>query len=352
MTRAHRPTHPAAAAALVWILLGLAACDEQERIINGPTPIPPQLVSVTLASDTIVAGTTVQGTVSLSAAAPSGGASVSLSSGNAGVATVPAGVVVPDGTRSASFPVTGIAAGGPITITASLGGTRSANLTVTAAVIQLVSLTSPSELRGVAGPGATQGTVRISNPAPSGGTSVTLTSTNPRIASVPDSVTVQPGATTAAFSIETFAVPNTSQVTVTASFGDRSVSVYFWVTGGIPAMANFDVIPDRGTLATGLQQCEVQAASGNLLKCTFDASLSTATGGISNYIWRFPQSAGIATYATPSRTLSGVTLTCGSFGTGDVGSTVDIDVELEIVFPSGTLKTLKTIRFIRNGVCG
>ena len=63
MTRAHRLTHPAAAAALVWILLGLAACDEQERIINGPTPIPPQLVSVTLASDTIVAGTTVQGTV-------------------------------------------------------------------------------------------------------------------------------------------------------------------------------------------------------------------------------------------------------------------------------------------------
>jgi hypothetical protein len=335
------------------MLVGLAACDDQERIINGPTPIPSQLVSVTLASDTVVAGTTVQGTVSLSAAAPSGGASVSLSSSNAGVATVPASVVVPDGTRSASFPVTGIAAGGPITITASMGETRSANLTVTAAVIQLISLTSPSELRGVAGPGTTQGTVRISNPAPSEGISVTLTSTNPRIAWVPDSVTVQPGATTAAFSIETFAVPNTSQVTVTASFGGRSVSVYFWVTGGIPAIANFDVIPDRGTLATGLQQCEVQAgAPGNLLKCTFDASLSTATGGISNHIWRFPQAAGIATYATPSRTLSGVTLTCGSFGTGDVGSAVDIDVELEIVFPSGTLKTLKTIRFIRNGVCG
>jgi len=354
MSATHRPLLCVRFAASLWFLLGVAACGSDNTIVDpGPSEIPAELVSLSLSSDTTFAGTTVQGTVSISVPAAASGAAVSLSSSNPSVAVVPANVVVPQGARSAAFPVKTVAAGGPITITGSLGTSRTASITVTAIPMELMSLTPLSPF-SMAGPGTAQGTVRISVPAPSEGITIKLSTTNARVASVPDSVTVQPDSTTAPFTIEAFAVPNTSQVTIDASLGGKTLSLVVFVGGGIPALANFRVIPNPGTLATGEQQCEVQAAGGgssNLLKCTFE-SLSAVRESITNYIWRFPQTGGIATFMTTSRTLSGVTLTCGSFGTGDVGSVVEMDIELEIVFASGALKTLKTIRFIRNGPCG
>ena len=69
------------------------------------------LASITLASSSVAAGGTVQGTASLDRAAKGGGANVSLSSSNASVATVPASVLVSEGAQSANFTVTGMAAG-------------------------------------------------------------------------------------------------------------------------------------------------------------------------------------------------------------------------------------------------
>ncbi|HEV3468848.1 MAG TPA: hypothetical protein VG148_05975 [Pyrinomonadaceae bacterium] len=100
-----------------------------------PTPAPAALSSVALSPTSVVGGNSSQGTVRLTAAAPSGGAVVALSSSNA-AAAVPASVTVPAGSASATFTVTtrAVTANTTATITASYNGvTRSAALTVTPA---------------------------------------------------------------------------------------------------------------------------------------------------------------------------------------------------------------------------
>ena len=94
---------------------------------------PSTLSSLTLSPSSVTGGSSSTGTVTLSAAAPSGGAVVSLSSSNTGVATVPASVTVPAGATSATFTVstTVVMDTTTVTISASYNGTtQTATLTV------------------------------------------------------------------------------------------------------------------------------------------------------------------------------------------------------------------------------
>jgi hypothetical protein len=61
------------------------------------------------------------------------------------------------------------------------------------------------------------GTVTLSGPAPSSGEQVTLSSSNPAVATVPTSMTVPAGSTSATFPVTTSAVAASTQVTITAS---------------------------------------------------------------------------------------------------------------------------------------
>ena len=127
---AHRAIHFVGCATTLSMFVGLAACGGDT---NQPTPTPdPVLASITLASGSVVAGSTVQGTALLDRAAKGGGANVSLSSSNTSIATVPGSVLVPEGAQSATFTVTGMAAGS-VTITGNFGGSRTATVTVTQA---------------------------------------------------------------------------------------------------------------------------------------------------------------------------------------------------------------------------
>jgi len=106
------------------------------------------LVSVTLATGTILGGDTVNGTVTLSGPAPAGGASVSLA-GN-GPLTVVSSVTVLTGATTATFSVATRVVASTIdsTITASYGGdTKSAPLSVTAPTVATASfgITGPTE---------------------------------------------------------------------------------------------------------------------------------------------------------------------------------------------------------------
>ena len=99
-----------------------------------PPPPSPALSSIALNPSTVVGGNPVQGTATLTSAAPSGGASVGLSSSNTTVATVPAAVAIAAGATSATFTVgtTAVTATTTATIGGSYGGaTKSAPLTVT-----------------------------------------------------------------------------------------------------------------------------------------------------------------------------------------------------------------------------
>jgi hypothetical protein len=77
-----------------------------EGSVTPPPPSAPALNTLTLNPSTVTGGKSVQGTVTLTGPAPTGGALVSLSSTNTAVATVPASVTVPAGATSASFNVT------------------------------------------------------------------------------------------------------------------------------------------------------------------------------------------------------------------------------------------------------
>jgi thermitase len=188
----------------------------------------PSLSSLSLNPSTVVGGNPSTGTVYLTAPAQSGGFTVQLSSSNPSVASVPSSVTVPQGQTSANFTVTTtpVTSQTNVTITASAQGvTRQATLTVTPQPsVTLQSLTiSPSSVWG--GSNAT-GTVTLTGPAPAGGAVVQLRSSNTSAATVPSSVTVPAGQTSASFTIRT-----TScwwcfyrVVTITATYNNTSKS--------------------------------------------------------------------------------------------------------------------------------
>ena len=102
---------------------------------SATVPPPPVLSSVTLSPGNVNGGSSSTGTVTLSGAAPSGGAMVNLSS-NSASATVPSSVTVAAGSTSATFPVntSAVTASTPVTISASYAGaSMTASLTVSPA---------------------------------------------------------------------------------------------------------------------------------------------------------------------------------------------------------------------------
>jgi hypothetical protein len=97
------------------------------------TIIPPNLSYLSLDDTSVSAGSTSAGGVGLNGKAPEGGATVTLSSSNPAVATVPASVTVPAGAWTTSFTVltNAVTTATTVTISGAYGGvTWSAMLTV------------------------------------------------------------------------------------------------------------------------------------------------------------------------------------------------------------------------------
>lgn len=182
---------------------------------------PTALSAVSVNPTSVTGGNSSTGTVTLTAAAPSGGALVSLTSSDTPVAGVPPSVSVAAGATSATFTVTTspVAANTAVTLTGTYAGmSRTATLTVTpmppAASLQAVSVTPAS----VTGGNSSTGTVTLTSAAPSGGAFVGLSSSNTAAATVPAGVTVAAGATSAIFTVPTSTVITISSSTITAAY--------------------------------------------------------------------------------------------------------------------------------------
>ncbi|MBZ5554812.1 MAG: tandem-95 repeat protein, partial [Acidobacteriia bacterium] len=121
------------------------------------------------------------------------------------------------------------------TYQASAGGVLSnvatVTLTVTSVTLDSVTL-NPGAVTGGSG---SQGTVTLTGPALSGGAVVTLQSSNPAVAQVPASVTVEGGATSATFGVSTSAVSGMTPLAVTASYvgTNRSGALTLWPAGSV-----------------------------------------------------------------------------------------------------------------------
>jgi uncharacterized repeat protein (TIGR03803 family) len=131
----------------------------------------PTVSSVSFNPSSVPNGGTSTGTVTLSAAAPSGGSVVGLSDDNPSFFQVPASVTVPAGATSANFQGTAqngfVLSNTLVTTTATLGNsTAQGTVTVTTGIAVTSIKVNPSSI--TAG-NSTTGTVTIASVAPSGG---------------------------------------------------------------------------------------------------------------------------------------------------------------------------------------
>jgi len=227
------------------------------------TVIPAGLASVSVSPSSVIGGASSTGTVTLNGAAGPGGTSVSLSSNSAN-AVPPASVFVPAGATSATFTITttGVSATTSATITGTLGAvSHQATLTINPASLTGVAL-SPSSVIG----GATStGTVTLSGPAPTGGTVVSLASSNTAYATVLTSVTVAAGSTTGTFTVSSIAVQSTKTVTITGTLSGTSKSAVLTVNP--PALVSITLSPSSvtgGGKSTGTITLSGPAAVGGV----------------------------------------------------------------------------------------
>lgn len=197
-------------------------------------------LSVTPNTVTSGASTTVTGTVSTGAIAPTGGMLVSLASNNS-AASVPSTVTIPAGQSSASFTVTwsSVTTTTVATITAMMGNVKTATLTINpgsggggggTGTLSTLSI-SPG---GVSAGTSATGTITLSSAAPTGGIAVNLSSNNTSAAQVPASVTVPAGQTSTTFTITTgpgYAYYSPATITATSS-NTKTASLYVYPGGG------------------------------------------------------------------------------------------------------------------------
>jgi len=186
-------------------------------------PLLPSASSLALNPTSVTGGSqTSTATVTLSGPAPTAGAEVTLSSNNA-AASVPPSVTVPAGSSSTTFKVntSPVAVSTVTTIFASYDGVSpSASLSVTPPTVSSLTLNPSSVVGGV---GTSTGTVTLSGPAPAGGAQVMLSSDN-SAASVPPSVIVPAGSTSATFTVNTSLVLVSTSATISASYNNTSQS--------------------------------------------------------------------------------------------------------------------------------
>ena len=235
------------------------------------------LSTFTISPASVAAGGTSTGTVTLSAAAPTGGAVISLTSSDTSVATVPASVTVAAGATSATFTIStnsSLASQSTAVISATYNSvTLTQTLTVTVSSLTITSLTvAPTSVLG----GSTStGTVTLSGIAPTGGTTVALTSSS-STATVPSTVTVAAGFSTGTFTITTNPVTASTAATITGTVAASSANATLTITP--PTVSNIAISPTSvqgGNTATGTVTISGKAPTGGLV-----VSLTSNTSGV------------------------------------------------------------------------
>ena len=200
-----------------------------------------------------------------------------------------------------------------------------------------------------AGDGTVVGTVVLGSGAPAGGSAVSLASSNSAAASVPPTVTVPQGATSANFNIAIKAVGGGQNIDYHRDAW-RSLD-----SKDAAARTHHGELlrhPRRGhgrqsAVAVRRDQQRRCRPSPNLLQCTFDASSSLPTTGITNYRWTLP---GLASPINQnSSQLVRPKVGCGA-GLNTVN--VQLAVTLVVTAPGGTSSPkTQMVLFTKAGPC-
>jgi hypothetical protein len=270
---------------------------------------PPLFLQVS--PSTVTGGLSSTGTVTLTSAAPAGGAIVTISGNNAAEQVPSSGTVtVPAGSTNATFPITTntVTAATPVTISASYNGvTQTVVLTVDPPPSLLSISVVPSTETGSLSP---TGTVTLTNAAPTGGVVVSLSSNN-AAAQVPSggTVTILAGSTSATFPITTNTVTAATPVTISASYNGVTQTTVLTVAPP-PSLQSGGVSVIPSTVIGG------QSSTG-IVTLTSPAPTSTVVTISSNNAAAQVPSSGTV---TPSAQASVAHLSNASYGTALVCS--------------------------------
>jgi hypothetical protein len=258
---------------------------------GGPPPAP-SLASLSLASSSITgAGGTTTGTLTLTGPAPSGGALVWVNGSMEGEVVTPGNVTVPAGSISANFTITAPQVNAPryVLIQArygTFGGSHARLLEIQPAPAGTPTVFALDvRPRAVIGGNATRGTVGLIMPAPAGGGTVSLSTSDPALAQVQPSVSIAPGNTANSFDITTSRVFLQSSVRIDATAG--GVTKSFWMDlasdpNAPPLLQSVTVSPTSvagGSTATGTVFLSQPAPSGGItVTLATSSSVATAPG--------------------------------------------------------------------------
>jgi len=223
----------------------MEAVDESSLMVDPNSQVvagsPLALDSIYLNQRQVSAGAYVVAEAILTAPAPAGGISITLSASNPGALGVPASITIPAGAASATIPVTvnNIGLTSPVTIVGTFQG-----VTVNSPVLLVNGTTgalSPRLSALSVTPTSTAGgtnfsaTVTLTDVAVSGGMAVSLSSSNASVLPVPATVTVPAGATSATVSIPAGSASSSTGVNLTASLYGESLTFPLTVTAGSAA---------------------------------------------------------------------------------------------------------------------
>ncbi|HEY4303516.1 MAG TPA: hypothetical protein VGM82_03570 [Gemmatimonadaceae bacterium] len=249
------------------------------------SPDPAKMLDTIFATPvTVPAGSPSTATIRLTQPAPAGGAVVGLSTKLPLSASMPPTVFVPAGQRVVTVPITTFI-GFPnsttsVQISAVLGATVVANgvNVVTGNVtpplsLNPVKLNAPlvNSIATVVGGTALTGVMSLNAPAPAGGAFIVLVSTDTTVATVPASVTIPAGGTSATFPITTKVVAAPTSSNVGGGFN-----------GGF-LVATLDVLPPSSTTPPPNNPPPASLSAPSLVSPAADARF--AKGSTVNFDW-------------------------------------------------------------------
>ena len=135
------------------------------------------------------------------------------------------------------------------------------SVTVTGTTHQSVLMGIGVNPANVTGGSSSTGTVTISPAAPAGGATVTLNNSQPAVATLPPSITVPAGQTSATFTVGTQPVSSSFTVVITAALGGESRSAFLSVAPAAPPPAADTVSVQRAEYEAAKRTLTVEATS-------------------------------------------------------------------------------------------
>jgi hypothetical protein len=262
-----------------------------------PIPPPPPLAvsNLVVNIDPVTGGNNSTATITLNRLVQGGSFAVNLSSSDPSIVSVPASVPIALGSNNAMVSITTRSVTQPVTvtITASAGGaTVTDTLSVNpgaapppppppppAATLTTLAVNPTSLVGG----NSASGTLTLSGAAPSSGAVIALTSSNPSIVSVPATVTIGAGGSSATFSISTQSVTASTSVTLSATYGGTTRTSTITLTPQAQQPAD-TVSIQRAEYDSGKRELRVEARSTNssaVLQC-YVTSTNTLVGTLTN----------------------------------------------------------------------